>query len=521
MSTRQALSLPDDETLSVFEKSASAAPPGAVTFSATLRLISPALLGGFDPREPDALAPLRTKAARGQLRRFWCLLALAGDLDDCGLSDDSLRDQDKKVADLASKLWGALGDESKPAKSLVGVDLVADSWDIMAKQSYEFKPQPNGNWLVDKAFAGLEYGLHFASAPREGPLENRVPRTLCVDEQSFELRVVVMEHAYAKCIERTLLCWATFGGLGGRTSRGMGAVELQSLHRDDGRPCNAVHWGLREMSGAGRVWVVDTQAFKGALFMQGIDRPPPRQNAPPRNQLPSRFTSAYKALAWGLLELRNFTQGENFGRNRVRGMSHWPEARMIRHLARQHFRHIEDRDHHHDPVSRPSHLPGGDLNRPVLFAPRASLGHRAYRFVRDQAGRGDKMDPTQHTIVPEGSDRLPSSLIVRPVAVMVGGQKRFGCLLVQRSDMTEDRLPNLVLKQVEGQRDYRGRKLKAWNSGWRPGRGGPDGKVGRDCEAIYPLQRRDCISGIFDPPSDAAQVLINLAYNHVQGRGRP
>ena len=131
MSTvRPRLRVPEPACLNAFEQ-VPALPAAWLQMRAQLRLVVPAVVGGFDSGKADALAPIRAKAVRGHLREWWRLMAWAGDFDDLVPPDEALKHNAQRLRDLEFHLWGALGTENsqgtaeaeqgKPSR--VGVDV--------------------------------------------------------------------------------------------------------------------------------------------------------------------------------------------------------------------------------------------------------------------------------------------------------------------------------------------------------------------------------------------------------------
>ena len=481
MSTvRPRLRVPEPACLNAFEQ-VPALPAAWLQMRAQLRLVVPAVVGGFDSGKADALAPIRAKAVRGHLREWWRLMAWAGDFDDLVPPDEALKHNAQRLRDLEFHLWGALGTENsqgtaeaeqgKPSR--VGVDVQLGGAPLFVAAT-ALRDQCNALSLA-LHFACVKGGRHLLEVPL--PFEVRV----FIDAQGNDWQ--------ATTLQRSLVCWAALGGVGGRTSRGMGAVVLTGLRCNWNLP-NGVR--LRPWPPLPAGQSVPVQALgvaRGVVLMAGPGGP---------------TTDAQVALGWGLRRLQKFLQVPD-GRPQAMSMSRWPEARLIRHLTKQHFVSPQDRYHHHDPEFTPPGLPGGQP--PALVAPRLAFGHRTFEFVRDQVRGATQPDPTRHSILPAGSDRLPSSVLLRPVP-LAGGQ--YGCLVVQRTDMAGPALPGLELKpDVEGTPS-----LRAWDAGWRAGHAG-------GCAGIAPLEaQRGCATGIFDPVQDAGQAFINLLHHEAQQRRR-
>ena len=182
--------------------------------------------------------------------------------------------------------------------------------------------------------------------------------------------------AVRRDVEAALWAWAHFGGLGGRTRRGFGAIAQTS----PGLPSIAQGW---------------------TDFVSGIEVPWPhlRQD---RN-LWVRTTNgtfrdgveAQKMLLGKLQGLRQVPVGRKNtpdfedGR-RHPGRSYWPEPDAIRRATRRHERKHAKR------VTTPDKYPRATFGTPIIF------------HFKDQG------DPDDATLQPRGAGRLASPLLLRP-----------------------------------------------------------------------------------------------------------
>lgn len=483
LSPRPRLRVPEQDVLDEADR-LSALPAGADVLRATLKLIAPAILGGFDANEADLVAPIRSKAVRGHLRHWWRLLAAAGAFAEWGV-EGGLSDADaSRLRELEFIAWGELppstdGVQGTPATqppSQIGVDV-----QILGKPMHE-----NAKGVLRRC-PNLALGLYFATVN---------DRQVLMPRLAFKLVLTIRPGGVpdlAAMLARTVVCWAALGGIGGRTSRGMGAVQLEAftLARSDG---STQHLELRPGSpidapASGQIDIFGVA--KGILVDPGFEPTP---------------DAACCALGWGLQQAMGFLQvpqGRPGGRGLRPGMSRWPEARLVRHLTEKHFRDPKNPAHHHDPISKPERLPGG--TPPAHVAPRIAFGHRMLRFVRLQT-QPPHGDPGQHAIVPAGSDRLPSGVLIRPM-LLAGGPGRYGCLVVQRTDLAGDRLPAARLREGQNERNE---PLLAWSPTWQAGQTG-------GCAGIAPLELAVAGSGIFNPAKDAGQAFINLLHAQFGG----
>jgi CRISPR-associated protein Cmr1 len=262
-------------------------------------------------------------------------------------------------------IWGGISGSGPTASRVsVRVDQVTG---LQIEPAFVYRQDPTGRYrtMPDPA-AWIE---PYALFPARGELtaDKRAvavaPHAPARAGMKFRLRLCLdakLSDAQIEEIDTALRWWASFGGVGARTRRGLGAVQVTAL-----KPVSAA-----EVSAQG-----------GRLVLR-----------------PGEPSSEY---AWkkGNARLRDFRQGVGLGRNTPSagtkspaGRSLWPEPDAIRRLTGDHA---------------PPHAP----THPVKTAlPRAAFGLPiVFHFKDEQQG-----DPAQQLLVPEGSDRWASQLVLRP-----------------------------------------------------------------------------------------------------------
>ena len=315
-----------------------AAGPAAVRVRCKLQ--TPMYGGGVAPGEVDCEVPIRPSALRGHLRFWWRLLYG--------------RDRPSTEAFQAeSALWGGISGNG-PKASRVALQVRAEkveperlcaNADIPTFPNYALILKPGDKpRLLD---AGYAFDVTLRFHPTTQP----------------EQRAQVVE---------ALRWWASFGGVGARTRRGLGAVRVTS---DDTEPQPV---SCREVEAQG-----------GRMVLRAT-------------------STAIDAWSEAVNALKNFRQGPKLGRrpggksNRP-GRSHWPEPDTIRR-----------RTHQHAPGHEPQHPVDG-------FYPRAAFGLPIV-FHFKNSGDPKARDGKGPTLVPRnppGSgmkdpDRMASPLILRP-----------------------------------------------------------------------------------------------------------
>lgn len=288
------------------------------------KLVTPLYGGGVRAAEVDTAMPIRAAGIRGQLRFWWRIVA--------GPFASS-----ETMFQREAAIWGGIV-ESGPTASRVAVRIKS-------------KPVQAGQLSAKSQIQGLPaYGLILD--PGADPM-------LLKPGYSFEISVSCASDLTSQQFEEVqnaLRWWASFGGVGARTRRGFGAVQVGSLKPVSpeevakcGGRLSVVPGGLKEM----------------------------------------------EAWETSLKKLQRFRQGPNLGRNPGQGnrpgRSRWPEPDTIRRLTRRHAKN-------HDP----EHPVDG-------VYPRALFGLPIIFHFKDAGEPGDS------TLIPDDKrDRMASPLILRP-----------------------------------------------------------------------------------------------------------
>jgi len=336
---------------------------------ATLEFIAPMFGGGVrlnsdNPhlKEPDVITPVRGASLRGQLREWWRRAC-------CDGMDPAEMQKREKV------LWGWASTPKDPARGLVS--LAVDTHELKPKPVTVYDCQPNRErtkWYArpQGGLAELAYGA-FPIKGKDGQPSRFESGTLTQWLGTFEVHVMLdaeragggdLGKLWAE-VEKTWRAFVTFGGLGGRTRRGFGAVRVVG---------------------------------EGAMSLDQALETLGWQNRCARSK--GTFTTADAAHARVLERLRSFRQGTaDPGRARnpgtddpkVPGRSLWPEADELRKV-------IGPTDPKHAVPTVVVHkFPRAAFGMPIIFHFQSRL------------------DPKESTLHPAGAERLASPLVLRPV----------------------------------------------------------------------------------------------------------
>ncbi|RMD59952.1 type III-B CRISPR module RAMP protein Cmr1, partial [Candidatus Parcubacteria bacterium] len=341
------------------------------------KLITPLYGGGAETQKPDEVTVVRASEIRGLLR-FWWRATRGGQFNG---SLDEMRAAEEAI-------WGSAAGDGKAGPS--PVSLAVRNW----QRGYE-----------DVPFEVIEKKGRPQIQPRSG---SRVPPYAAFSLQpkreearpgmglpevywniSFEV-VITFPKEIRQEVESALWAWETFGGVGARTRRGFGALELVACE-ENAKPRDID----KPFSKDARQWLLEK------LQEQVIDGVWP-DNVPHIKHRPL-FTLTRRekdpATVWKYLieKLQTFRQK----RHKKYGLSLWPEANVIRKVHKLSLKWPPN-------VINPrlaGKFPRAHLGLPLIF----HMPHDK-RLKEDFTLRGQSAPGSDKPI-----DRLASPLILRPL----------------------------------------------------------------------------------------------------------
>ena len=329
------------------------ASPAWQSYSCTL--ITPMYGGGVHAGEFDKSMPIRPSAIRGHLR-FWWRIARGTQFE-----------SPKALFKHEAEIWGGVGSERaiasqvaikvqeiKPEKSPPQKD----------KKTNSQTPTPvDPNTYTKPSDA---HGIRYAFGPATINSEN----DWLQEGYSFTIKL-----RYPDSLEEDVITalrfWASFGGIGARTRRGFGAIQVTG-------------------NGVAPVSPEEWQALGGQIKLV---------NAKKKSKA---FSQALQSWDHAVTQLFEFRQKGGIGRRkgvseRQPGRSHWPEADQLRYLTEK------DGDGKHPPEHEKNNV-----------FPRAAFGMPIqFEF------KGTKNEPPAHDLLPlldenKTGERMASPLILRP-----------------------------------------------------------------------------------------------------------
>ncbi len=357
----------------------------------TVKIITPIYGGGVESRIPDREMPFRLTAINYQLR-FWWRLHKLKELRDCGVTEEQLF---KKLFHEECQLWGALaGNKQYPSK--VKIQFLDQTWVRENFQTCYKYPQE----IQRDEKKGFQHGIPpYALFPGQGkdprqrnrpPDSEEKPAEVILPDPAiiFTFRIVCKDDTKWSEVERALRWWASFGGIGARTRRGLGSVKVLEKVLENGdllKPVDqleARQYGCelrmkRGTNDAVTAWRVAIKVLQD--YRQGFR--------------PEQGRRSKREMRDGRVQI-------------LPSQSLWPEANAIRVFV----------DHH-----LPTHVP--PQGSPCYF-PRAAFGLPIVFHFKDGPRCDDvpwdNYDPKDCVLKPERKDRLASPIIVKAMATESG-----------------------------------------------------------------------------------------------------
>lgn len=380
------------------------------SLSLTLETITPVYGGGSTAGEVDALVPFRPRSIKNAIRHWWWLLHRR---------DQKYVDDPRKLHADITRLFGGPSDSAGTPAALVRVCVGGPTPDEIAarlRRYFPWKPPKNGaddtKWRQE---IGDRWG--YALFPAKGEqkpvatrgswttlltrlqLANTIPRLIRYDHHvdlsawfksppqpvltsglGFSVRVDLNPRELSQSdmsgVIDAVRAWITLGGIGARTSRGLGACKLVSWSdtgHDTEPPWSSAQCGspAEFVTWLGTLFPSATVAIDAAGVTVG-------------------------EVAWdsAVKRYRDFRQARQTRPISTPARSYWPKVDVLRSLAL-----LNDGHPLHHPAVTPPHSPTKRPLPELFFGAPIEVGP-SYQ---------------KSTISFEGVERFSSPLLVRPV----------------------------------------------------------------------------------------------------------
>lgn len=366
-------------------------------------LITPLYGGGVDTTQADEITVVRATEIRGQLR-FWWRACKGGKFN----GDLAAMKQEEDA------IWGKAykkGDIPVPHAQTVQISIDTDSLgrgrSIKPFDMVGGKPRKNNE-------ANIPLYAVFPLFPDQKQKNLQIQAIPIVQVNvSFTMNITFPEER-RKDIEAALWAWETFGGVGARTRRGFGALQLIKVDNK-----NAVHPSASNVEQWLHQKLTHPDIVERGLFPA---------NVPHLSSNTSFAIVSYGSPmdVWNKLinKLRDFRQAKNGNR------SAWPEAEAIRTILRE------------ENISSAQTFPRAALGLPIIFQFTGNNAPKNTALREKDEDKGLK-------------DRFASPLILRPL--LCSDNKAVGLALLLEGSRVNAQ--NLSLVEQEG--DKKAHPVKA------------------------------------------------------------
>ena len=375
-----------------------------------IKLITPIYGGGVKAGEPDEDMPIRATAIRGQLRFWWRLLQSHGPEK---LTGAALFEKERAIWGGMGEL-AAVGEEPNDFSGKLTLR-IRDVKNCRIKPCCEYTINQKTRrhrlaFLHDIPQYVMFLGQGKSPDAKDYDSQKDQPHPVILPGLTFCLEVSAPKQKLSdeewESVSAAIKWWASFGGVGARTRRGLGAVDV------DGLEC----------------------ITKGEVLDLGGRL----------NQI-GRSPDSIKAWNKSIVKLQEFRQGEGNGRNKASdpnipnklGRSFWPEPDSIRQITGRHSvkgsvkvngRSITTNDH-------------SPVHKAMVSFPRAAFG---LPIIFDFNANPAVGEPPKTELSPVNSERMASPLILKPMAL--GEQKYASIALI----LPIKHLDSLSLELKEG-----------------------------------------------------------------------
>ena len=363
-----------------------------ITQTRQYKLITPLFGGGVSPRENDPSKLIRETSIRGQLRFWWRAMRGNGTLAEMKKREDAI--------------FGSANQDFGQSKISIAVAVNKIGTSEQIYESGGGNPKPVGKWqkIAYAAFAlqptkdepnqkEIRVGVEFA-------LNISYPRKIEIKNNKGEI-IVIVEDTDSE-IEAAIWAWETFGGIGGRTRRGFGALDLFSAAKN-----------AKELQIAKYKTETAEKDIKNDLVKHLLPNKICDKNVP-HLTIESNFKvkkSADSQTAWNNVidkfrQFRQFRRDKNTQQVSPFGKSQWSEPRAIKAI---------DRNFNNEGIVK---FPRGEFGLPIIF-----------HFPQREIGLPD------YTLNLKNEERLASSLILKPISCADGAVS--AALLIESSRASE------------------------------------------------------------------------------------
>ena len=347
------------------------------------RLITPLYGGGAKTQEPDEVSVVRASEIRGLLR-FWWRATRGGQF---GGSLEKMRSAEEAI-------WGSAAGDGKAGPSPVSVFVQNWKRNRQADVPFEVISDKERTKIQPRSSSNVPPYAAFPLQPKKEEATPGMALPGVYRDVSFEL-VITFPEKVREDVDAALWAWEIFGGVGARTRRGFGALELVACE-ENGQTRPAEKPYANDVG----TWLQK----KLKQFVAGMAWPP---GVPHLSHKPlMAYTSLQKDGIKVWRELIEKLQGFRQKRHKKYGLSLWPEANVIRTVKGLKPKWPAN-------VNNPSlveKFPRAHFGLPIIFHMPHDKKLKDDFTLRGQAPPGSE----------KPIDRLASPLVLRPLACRDG-----------------------------------------------------------------------------------------------------
>jgi CRISPR-associated protein Cmr1 len=325
------------------------------------RLVTPLFGGGVMPRENDPSKLIRETSIRGQLRFWWRAMRASGTIEEMKARED--------------EIFGSGGENARQSKLFVKVRVTntGNEKDIFRQEGERIK-------AIDE-WAKIAYVAFALQPSREEQRVGVMPKKVR-ENVEFEMELSFPEDLRRE-VEAVLWAWETFGGIGGRTRRGFGAIELLQIGE------NGQQQSVKKYQKETAEDQIREDLRKHLIRNKACHAELPHLSEKTvfRIRKAKDVKEAWEVAVEKLRSFRQFRRDKKTRKESPYGKSKWPEPDEIRRLR-------------------------GNLQTSIVRKfPRAVFGLPIiFHFPQE------KRAIPNATLKPKEFDRLASPLILRPIA---------------------------------------------------------------------------------------------------------
>lgn len=332
------------------------------------KLITPLFGGGVEAQKADPITTIRGASVRGQLRFWWRATRggeFNGDLE--------------KMRNRENTIWGSAAKKAEksggPSQVRLTTKILNEGKPFPAVDS-RGKPVPN---LGDpkSVFSYVAFPLRDVQGAK------------VLQDVEFELTLSYPRELDAD-VSSAVWAWETFGGIGARTRRGFGALQLTRINGKNVPLPSSVQFQQQLVN----AFKQHNMSAKGCAGVPHV--------VPGQVLVVPKSKKGDAVQTWQYLfdRLKQFRQDRYDKNGHPYGRSKWPEPDSIRRFTGKHARGHEPKH----PVD--GKFPRAQFGLPIIF----------------QFKEGDEKmgDPSPATLKPRNSERWASPLILRPIACSDG-----------------------------------------------------------------------------------------------------